>query len=883
MASGQVLSMGINAFDAGMGLGIPSARRKALNLNKYTRNNIVDLVDPNGVVEFFYTGVGNTKVPSFTGVLEGDAVTYIHSEKENAWILTDLVLRSTPIIASGLTKQNTELKKELQQLKRELSEARLENELCRHEVARAREKQEKEEKGSKPKLGLIPRILIGLLVGMLLASHIPGAHAQELKEETPDMLEYYREVLRSGFNDAVVFLKQELTMVNMWEWYSFIVFSWPIQVITFCVIGYLRFTNVIPTLLVALLGTWSGWNANALIPLSVCERGTFFSYLMLLFFIPIHLGFATLVYLILISVYTIVSMVGGDQQVDKVLAGVFATTGVFIVNVFTNAVGLPKEILPVAYILYRVTSFAIRRPENVVVRDASGKVVETSTVPPKESAYVKFSQKLRSMFQRKSPRVEVSHFFQVPSHGTVLVKTELGTGTGFRVQNWIVTAKHVLSENDVVEVVHEGTVHASKVKWRHPEKDVAYLVLPPGLQSLKAFKIGDFSDGPVAIVSRSGDFVNFATAEGIRVGDEITYAVTTGDGTSGAPIILQSGKAVGVHVINTGFSAGGVLLTMEDLPPTVSKTDARVKELEEEVQRLRALQQCDDANGIVELVREAVRREMIILRKELQDSETESEDDGDFLQKRKGKTKRGKTWKRNATHNRQHGEAASKGRGPRNRKKRVWTEQEYQELLDEGYTVEELKKMADDIRAKKLAQWEDADYHLSDDGPYSDPEELNTEDEEEINREWFGQAYTKGGLKDKFKQQWSDLFTAPTARTAPVHVVEMFTPDCDESGLSALDTRLKRILKEMRALLEYAIPDGKWRPGVVPAIVLEELTEKWYEVNELAFFLGMPTFLQLKKEKRVKEAEEQKAKNAKPAQDVLGNGKAAQFLKKSTK
>nr|QTE76054.1 nonstructural protein 1a [Bat astrovirus] len=383
------------------------------------------------------------------------------------------------------------------------------------------------------------------------------------------------------------------------------------------------------------------------------------------------------------------------------------------------------------------------------------------------------------------------------------------------------------------------------------------------MQDLKPFKIAkEYVDGPIAVVAKSGEFVTFATAEGVKVGNEITYAMTTADGTSGAPVIIPSGRVVGVHVINTGFSGGGVCFTPEDFPPVAPKESERIKALEAEIQRLQKqncvpqFEQGSVVDDVVRLVREAVKREMKILRVELAgDTSSADESDACFEQKHKGKTKRGKTRSYNATHNRQHGDSTRATR--QERKRGVWTEEEYKALQEQGYSVADLKKMAEQIRDQQEAD-EAAAYEAQwDEGGYPQHEDPGSDYEREINEEWFKQKYVRPPTprpRVDFKQYWAENYKEPALGITAQHFLEKYDTELDDECKLRLSKKAIALLGRINYIKEQAIQNMKWAPNVDVRIVLQDLNDMWYDINAELYDLGLPTFLQLRKSKNLKRA-----------------------------
>nr|WOK58289.1 MAG: ORF1a protein [Jingmen bat astrovirus 8]WOK58293.1 MAG: ORF1a protein [Jingmen bat astrovirus 8] len=858
--------LGVNVYDSALSLGNPTARTSGLLHDPVSRNKIVDLVDKDTVTQFFWARDGDKKVPAFTGMSEGEPVTYMYSTKQNCWLLTETQILTPAVVASGMAAELKRLREEVHKYKIELATEQLNVSLLRHEVERLRQKVDPP---ARPRFTYLQKFIFGLLLGLVAFNLLPGAAAQNTTlSSTPSFFELNLDIecRMQMFQDWLVTKIVEFDIRNIdfkiLVHYAFKIWShWLFHLVTFLTMAYIRYTNVTPALAFGFLSVWSRWHANAFLPLSMLDDSCLLIYGTTLFLYPLSVPLAFLGLCLLSGGYVVACIAAGAVNTDTALAGTYSVFVMFGINVLCETIGIPRIVPSLLYVAFRSVSFIIKRPAQVIVKDAEGKTVETHTLPPKQSAFTRFSQFLRK-FRQKTLRTGVSTMFQVPSEATVHVRTSLGTLTGFRVANFIVTAKHGFDENDVCEIEHQGRVHASKIKYRHPGKDIVFLTLPSGLQDLKPFKMAkDYGNGPVAVIAKSGEFVTFATAEGVVVGDEITYAVSTADGTSGAPVVTPAGKVVGLHVINTGFSAGAVRFTPDDFPPTETKMNAKVKALEEEIRRLKAekettqeFEQCS-AEEVIHLIREAVQKEIKVIRAELKaileegsDEETDVEEEAAFEQA-KGKTKKGKTWRRNATHNRTHGEKSKAGK--QERKKRVWTEEEYKKLQEEGYSVEDLKKMADEIREQQEQELNYATTLGEDAGTgYPDFEDPGSEYEEEVNNEWFKQNYMKPEEppkpKKSFKQFWDENYKEPAPGITAVHFLEKYDTPMDEDMKSKFTTELKKLLHRLDVIKENAIRDSKWVPTVDVRKVLDDVSAIWYDVNYQLWEMGVENFLQKK-------------------------------------
>lgn len=170
-------------------------------------------------------------------------------------------------------------------------------------------------------------------------------------------------------------------------------------------------------------------------------------------------------------------------------------------------------------------------------------------------------------------------------------------------------------------------------------------------------------------------------------------------------MVNVDGRVMGVHLTNTGFTGGAQILTQADVtdPPKSTPTEDKLRaELEDLKKQLAGFKQSSTQEDIIGLIREAMAREMKILRAELNKelagiNQTQQDE---FSQTKKGKTKRG----RGRLKLRLAGAKKRKQRGP------VFTEEEYQKLLDEGLTPDEIRDMVDELYEEEAAgfpEWEE--------------------------------------------------------------------------------------------------------------------------------------------------------------------------------
>nr|QZE11861.1 MAG: nonstructural polyprotein [Ailurus fulgens astrovirus 2] len=378
-------------------------------------------------------------------------------------------------------------------------------------------------------------------------------------------------------------------------------------------------------------------------------------------------------------------------------------TATLVVAIVLRTLGLPS--MPLALGLAIVRAYTILTTPTgttIEVRGEDGKVLSKDSVKP--GLLFRFKQSLRRKFGQL--RSTMPPLVRVNPTAVVRIETSDGIGTGFFCGNHIVTAGHVLGPHKVASICIGTTKHQATLV-RHVEgKDIALLKIPPQLQNYPRLKVASKIETDwLCVYSPDNDgAIIQSVVPGHQVEDCLDYAVPTRDGMSGAPVVNVDGRVMGVHLTNTGFTGGAQIITLQDVtdPPKSTPTEDKLRqELEDLKKQLAGFKQSTTSTDIVGLIREAMAREMTILRAELnKELAAAREEQESFSQTKKGKTKRGRG--RIKTH--LIGAKKRRQRGP------VFTEQEYQELLDQGLTSDEIRDMVDQLYEEEVAgfpEWEE--------------------------------------------------------------------------------------------------------------------------------------------------------------------------------
>ncbi|UMO75798.1 MAG: ORF1ab [Xinjiang mamastrovirus 5] len=378
-------------------------------------------------------------------------------------------------------------------------------------------------------------------------------------------------------------------------------------------------------------------------------------------------------------------------------------TATLVVAIVLRTLGLPS--MPLALGLAIVRAYTILTTPTgttIEVRGEDGKVLSKDTVKP--GLLFRFKQSLRKKFSQL--RSTMPPLVRVNPTAVVRVETPDGIGTGFFCANYVVTAGHVVGQHKVVSLCVGNAKYQAPVVRHVDNKDIALLKIPQSLQNYPRLKIATKIDVDwVCVYSPDGEgAIISSVTPGNQVEECIDYATPTRDGMSGAPVVNVDGRVMAVHLTNTGFTGGAQILTQADVtdPPKSTPTEDKLRaELEELKKQLATFTQSSTQADIIGLIREAMAREMTILRAELNKELAVARDDQEsFSQTKKGKTKRG----RGRIKTRLVGAKKRRQRGP------VFTEQEYQELLDQGLTPDEIRDMVDQLYEDEVAgfpEWEE--------------------------------------------------------------------------------------------------------------------------------------------------------------------------------
>ncbi|APA19846.1 ORF1a, partial [Rodent astrovirus] len=544
--------------------------------------------------------------------------------------------------------------------------------------------------------------------------------------------------------------------------------AWQIVAVILSLVTVWKAVNPIPTLLYLAAATITDMDFAlvAIAPLQTAYTSMVVVFLACNYFVDPLVSVALSI--LHLAAFTIIGLFLADVDYILNLRAACATTFVFTGFWVLNTLQIPTAAVTGIVVAWRIWRLASTLPPNVIeVRDTTGKVVTKVAQGP--GYLMRFKQafrnplyKLRQLRKTTVPLARVNP--AALCHISVTDTTGTSKGTGFFCGNYIVTAAHVIGTAASVNINYNGHNYTTTVK-KKGTKDYACLNIPAALNNCPRLKISKKHDCTwvcLCAPDGSGAYLT-SVVEGFEHDGAYSYPCPTRDGMSGAPLLDVDGHVLGLHQTNTGYTGGAIRLDLEDIQdqpkenPKVNALEAEIAALKAQLAaaenatqaRLRAIQdraqtqpvqqkpplpapakpptptpsppkpapspapkaperkleQSMTESDIVGLVRAAISREVQILRDEL---------DG-FQQKKKGKTKHGR--------GRKHvgGAGRSRQRGP------VFTEEEYEELQNEGWEADEIRAMVDAMYDEMY-------------GGYGYPEydDPDSEDDREIEEAWFG-------------------------------------------------------------------------------------------------------------------------------------------------
>ncbi|QCO31427.1 nsp1a [Passerine astrovirus 3] len=288
----------------------------------------------------------------------------------------------------------------------------------------------------------------------------------------------------------------------------------------------------------------------------------------------------------------------------------------------------------------------------------------------------------------------------------VMIEITLGTGVGFRFMNNILTIGHLVGTDKTVKITWKQVTVVAKVEQQIPlfesSDTLVKIKLPKELNAIKPLRLTrKVQSDYMALICFENDQVSQFSGWAAVDGNWISTSFDTHPGTSGAPYLDRNGRLVGIHLGTQGVVAQGYVLynTLHGMPPVEQQCDLRFAppavDVADEILR-KVIEGTKISHAALTSEVEKLVDVVMHLNKVVTALETRINDHNYRLQtleeplvafeKKKGKNKNAIKAKFN--------------------KIKVLTEDQYQQMMDEGWSAEDINEAVQNLREQAWVNYQ---------------------------------------------------------------------------------------------------------------------------------------------------------------------------------
>nr|QKN88843.1 MAG: nonstructural polyprotein [Astroviridae sp.] len=478
---------------------------------------------------------------------------------------------------------------------------------------------------------------------------------------------------------------------------------------------------------------------------------TFLSYLLGLVIPEHHVVFLAMFHWILIVIYTFLA-----KNAFEVSYGIFNAMMLPVAIYITKLVmfyEIPLEVQIIGFATAISWAFGLKYLNAVItVSEPDGTVVKHKRFDVVKKSLANSFLKIQSAIRGIVPSIPEK------SDSIVHVESSVGSGVGFRFMNNIITAGHVVGEDKIVKLTWKTISCNAKVREYKPlfecPENLVFIQLPGELQGIKPLRLSHLNDSDyMSLICFDPSFtsVNQFTGWAGVDGHWISTAFETQPGNSGGPYIDRHGRLVGIHLGTQGIIAQGYKLNdvLNGTLPTSQPQEKPAQEKPIQCQYKSHYIDVDDLSDqiLAKLIKgtkvshaailtelEKLTTRVAQLEKDNERLEKTNQNLADMLTKALEDTpvfgfeKKKKKLNKSAFS-----------------KIKVLTEEQYKEMLEQGWDPSKIKEAVDSLRDSAFMQYE------------MDFEEYDPEDviADEIEKEYQlrGESTIKDGVKTQTTMQ----------------------------------------------------------------------------------------------------------------------------------
>nr|QOJ44184.1 non-structural polyprotein [Chicken astrovirus]QOJ44190.1 non-structural polyprotein [Chicken astrovirus]QOJ44193.1 non-structural polyprotein [Chicken astrovirus] len=402
----------------------------------------------------------------------------------------------------------------------------------------------------------------------------------------------------------------------------------------------------------------------------------------------------------------------------------------------------------------------------------------------------------------------------VKTNSVVVITGKNGVGTGFRFMNYIVTAGHVVNGSEwATAKFGDVSVKIKKEKeidmCECPDTLVLFK-LPKELQSVKPLRLAqNIKSNYMTLHGFCPNFVNPVSFTGWCTidGPWLNNAFNTTFGNSGAPYCDPDGKLVGIHLGTQGVTSQGFVIcdTLRKQFETHYQCSCRREECDQQQPAPAPPAQFDYEEFLAKVItgtkisHQAILKQQEEMLEQIQLVTKILKDNGLLAeQKKKGKTKRTARGAK-ATMTKKY---LSKGHFM---KMKMLSEEEYQKLVDEGFTADEIKEVVNNLREQAWLEY-CIDNDIDDEGAEDwydqmlNDEAVNDQIDREIEAKMEDEGFYQSKARETLASQCRNKKRKTFVEQALLHIIDLKPHKVRTVKVEVQDesaNQLKKVFKRM--------------------------------------------------------------------------------------
>nr|WPR17463.1 MAG: NSP1a protein [Avian astrovirus 5] len=405
-------------------------------------------------------------------------------------------------------------------------------------------------------------------------------------------------------------------------------------------------------------------------------------------------------------------LTGGDDWMAKVSQAVVTSIGLPVWYV-ANWMIVEYDLHPIVQMVLFATGLTIMI--GTTFATSSYTVVSPDGTVKKFSRISKITNNVRDKLVKMQNAVRgVIPPIPDKTNSVVKIESSVGTGLGFRFMNNILTLGHVVGQDTLVRVTWNKRTVLCRVEkqvdlWESADR-LVYIKLAPEFMDLKPLRLtkepkSDYMS--LAVENQNGEYETYSGWV-IVDGVWLSNSFETRPGNSGAPYVDRNGRLVGIHMGTQGIMAQGYCLYDQLKPCPQQPTDLKMDPVQHQIEPTR--NDLDDlAEKLLSRLIEGTKISHAQITSGLEEINQKLTEEINFLKDRVETLE--KTLHQKTQLEDQKKKKKDSGKALFMKLAKVLTEEQYKEMLESGWSKEEIE---DAVQTLREAAWLDYETRYDD-------------------------------------------------------------------------------------------------------------------------------------------------------------------------